>query len=162
MTTLGPIRISLHFPRHIRTSDQPWRIIREFLLPFLHARANNKGLANIPLLYWNCYTVQVIKPNRPNWPNQSDGTIAARSLVNVSGGKVEEKIMRSRAGFCSMMVSLAIGGLLSGCFSSTKEVETVPAPAPVVQVPPPVVEVPPGRSHTELDREPNNYLNQLG
>jgi hypothetical protein len=42
-----------------------------------------------------------------------------------------------------MMVSLAIGGLLSGCFSSTKEVETVPAPAPVVQVPPPVVQVPP-------------------
>ena len=45
--------------------------------------------------------------------------------------------MRSHVRFGSLIVSLAIGGILSGCFSSTKEVETVPAPAPVVQVPPP-------------------------
>ena len=51
--------------------------------------------------------------------------------------------MRSRVRFGSLMISFAIGGILSGCFSSTKEVETVPAPAPVVQVPPPVVQVPP-------------------
>jgi hypothetical protein len=145
MTTLGLIRISLRFPRHIRKSDQPWRIIREILRPLLHARANkHKNWANIPLLLLELlHGPKSSNPKGPIGPIQSDGTIAARSLVNVSGGKVEEKIMRSRAGFCSMMVSLAIGGLLSGCFSSTKEVETVPAPAPVVQVPPPVVEVPP-------------------
>jgi hypothetical protein len=39
-------------------------------------------------------------------------------------------------------IAFASGGLLSGCFSSTKEVDTVPAPAPVVQVPPPVVQIP--------------------
>ena len=50
--------------------------------------------------------------------------------------------MRSHVRFGSLIVSLAIGGILSGCFSSTKEVETVPAPAPVVQVPPPIVQVP--------------------
>jgi hypothetical protein len=49
--------------------------------------------------------------------------------------------MRSHVRFGSFIISLAIGGLLSGCFSSTKEVETVPAP--VVQVPPPVVQVTP-------------------
>jgi hypothetical protein len=49
--------------------------------------------------------------------------------------------MRSRARFGPLMISLVVGGLLSGCFSSTKEVETVPAP--VVQAPPPVVQVPP-------------------
>ena len=48
--------------------------------------------------------------------------------------------MRSQARFGPLMISLG-GGLLSGCFSSTKEVETVPAP--VVQAPPPVVQVPP-------------------
>jgi hypothetical protein len=50
--------------------------------------------------------------------------------------------MRSHVSFGSLIISLAIGGILSGCFSSTKEVETVPAPAPLVQVPPPVVQVP--------------------
>ena len=49
--------------------------------------------------------------------------------------------MRSHARFGPLMISLVVGGLLSGCFSSTKEVETVPAP--VVQAPPPVVQVPP-------------------
>jgi hypothetical protein len=49
--------------------------------------------------------------------------------------------MRSYTPFGSMIISLAIGGILSGCFSSTKEVDTVPAPAPVVQVPP-IVQVP--------------------
>jgi len=48
------------------------------------------------------------------------------------------------ARFHLMIVVIAFvgGGLLSGCFSSTKEVDTVPAPAPVVQVPPPVVQIP--------------------
>jgi hypothetical protein len=49
--------------------------------------------------------------------------------------------MRSHARFGPLMISLVVGGLLSGCFSSTKEVEMVPAP--VVQAPPPVVQVPP-------------------
>ncbi len=42
----------------------------------------------------------------------------------------------------TIMVAFSIGGMLSGCFSSTKEVDTVPAPAPVVEVPPPVVQIP--------------------
>jgi hypothetical protein len=49
--------------------------------------------------------------------------------------------MRSHVRFGSMIVSLAVGGILSGCFSSTKEVETVPTPPAVVQAPP-VVQVP--------------------
>jgi hypothetical protein len=52
--------------------------------------------------------------------------------------------VRSHARFGPLMISLVVGGLLSGCFSSTKEVETVPAP--VVQAPPPVVQEPPGLS----------------
>ena len=40
-----------------------------------------------------------------------------------------------------MVIFMTVGGLLSGCFSSTKEVETVPAP--VIEAPPPVVQVPP-------------------
>jgi hypothetical protein len=69
--------------------------------------------------------------------------------------------MRSHARFGPLMISLGGGGLLSGCFSSTKEVETVPAPVvqappPVVQVPPPVVVAPnPNASQT-------TNLNQLG
>jgi hypothetical protein len=51
--------------------------------------------------------------------------------------------MRSPVRLGSLLILLAIGGLLSGCFSSTKEVETVPAPAPIVQAPPPLVQVPP-------------------
>lgn len=39
--------------------------------------------------------------------------------------------------FSSLVIPLAVSGILSGCFSSTKEVDIVPAPAPVVQVPPP-------------------------
>jgi hypothetical protein len=35
-----------------------------------------------------------------------------------------------------LIVSAAIGGMLSGCFSSTKEVDMVPAAAPIVQVSP--------------------------
>jgi len=50
--------------------------------------------------------------------------------------------MRSYVRYSSLAISLAISGFLYGCFSSTKEVDTVPAPAPIVQVPPPVVEVP--------------------
>lgn len=42
--------------------------------------------------------------------------------------------------FSSLVIPLAVSGILSGCFSSTKEVDIVPAPAPVVQVPSPVVE----------------------
>lgn len=48
--------------------------------------------------------------------------------------------MRLYTRFGSLVISLAIGGMFAGCFSSTKEVDTVPAP--VVQVPPPVVQVP--------------------
>jgi len=51
--------------------------------------------------------------------------------------------MRSPVRLGSLLILLAIGGLLSGCFSSTKEVETVPAPAPIVQAPPSLVQVPP-------------------
>ena len=75
-----------------------------------------------------------------------DGTtIAANYRVNVT----QVRAMRSYTPFGSMIISLAIGGILSGCFSSTKEVDTVPAPASVVQVPPivqvpRVVQVPPG------------------
>lgn len=49
--------------------------------------------------------------------------------------------MRSNAHLSILLTSLVIGAMLSGCYSSTKEVDTVPA-APVVQVPPPVVQVP--------------------
>ncbi len=41
----------------------------------------------------------------------------------------------------SLAISLAASGILYGC-SSTKEVDVVPAPAPIVQIPPPIVEAP--------------------
>jgi hypothetical protein len=47
--------------------------------------------------------------------------------------------MRSYVRYSSLAISLAISSLLYGCFSSTKEVDTVPAPSPIVQVPAPVV-----------------------
>jgi hypothetical protein len=56
--------------------------------------------------------------------------------------------MRSYRHFGSLILSLVVGGTLAGgCYSSTKEVDTVPAPvvqvpAPVVQLPPAVVQVP--------------------
>lgn len=40
-----------------------------------------------------------------------------------------------------IVIAFAVGGILSGCFSSTREVDTVPAPA-IVQLPPPIVQVP--------------------
>ena len=49
--------------------------------------------------------------------------------------------MRLNARISSMVIFMTVGGLLSGCFSKT--VETVPAPAPIIQTPPPVVQVPP-------------------
>src|SRR5271167_1524230 len=54
------------------------------------------------------------------------------------------KIMRcyKRFELLTIMVAFGISGMVSGCFSSMKEVDTVPAPAPVVQVPPPVVQIP--------------------
>src|SRR5271167_3519318 len=72
-------------------------------------------------------------------------TIAAPPSRSITGG--EAKTMCSYTHpyrrFGSMILSLAIGGVLSGCYSSTKEVNTVPAPATVVQVPSsPVVQVP--------------------
>lgn len=69
--------------------------------------------------------------------------------------------MRSHARFGPLMISLVGGGPLSGCFSSTKEVETVPAP--VVQAPPPGgASTTPCRGRAKPERKPNNYLNQLG
>jgi len=51
--------------------------------------------------------------------------------------------MRSYVRYSSLILSIAVSGILYGCFSSSKEVDTVPAPAPIVeQAPPPVVEVP--------------------
>jgi hypothetical protein len=49
--------------------------------------------------------------------------------------------MRSYVRYSSLVLSLAVSGILSGCFSSSKEVDTVPVPAPVVLAPP-VVQVP--------------------
>ena len=51
--------------------------------------------------------------------------------------------MRSCIRRPSLLLSLAVSGVLSGCFSSTRTVETVPVPGPVVQVPAPIVQVPP-------------------
>jgi hypothetical protein len=51
--------------------------------------------------------------------------------------------MRSYVRYSSLILSIAVSGILSGCFSSSKEVDTVPVPAPVVeQAPPAVVQVP--------------------
>ena len=68
----------------------------------------------------------------------------AQLLLDISnrGSLKEVKIMRSYVRYSSLAISLAISGFLYGCFSSTKEVDTVPAPAPIVQIPSPVVEVP--------------------
>jgi hypothetical protein len=63
-------------------------------------------------------------------------------IYRVALPEVKVKTMCSNARVGSMIISLAIGGILSGCYSSTKEVDTVPAPATVMQVPPPVVQVP--------------------
>jgi len=50
--------------------------------------------------------------------------------------------MRSYLRYSSLILSLAVSGVLAGCFTSSKEVDTVPVPA-VVQAPPPaVVQVP--------------------
>jgi hypothetical protein len=52
-------------------------------------------------------------------------------------------IMRKYIRDSSVVCSLAMIGILYGCFSSTKEVDTVSTPSPVVEaVPPPVVQVP--------------------
>jgi len=49
------------------------------------------------------------------------------------------KTLKTVLGYSSLAISLAAGGILYGC-STTKEVDYVPAPAPVVQMtPPPVV-----------------------
>ncbi len=75
-----------------------------------------------------------------------DGTtIAAHPSRSITGGETKTmcSYTHSYRRFGSMILSLAIGGILSGCYSSTKEVDTVPAPATVVQVPSPsVVQVP--------------------
>lgn len=68
--------------------------------------------------------------------------------------------MRSHVRLGSLIMSLVVGGILSGCFSSTKEVETVPAPAPVVQAPP-VVQLPPPVVVTGRGCESDHYLDQL-
>ena len=84
-----------------------------------------------------------MKPNRFFFCRIAQINMMARRLLPpIALTLAEVKAMRSRVRFGSLMISFAIGGILSGCFSSTKEVETVPAPAPVVQVPPPVVQVP--------------------
>ncbi len=51
------------------------------------------------------------------------------------------KTLPRRLSYLSLAISLAAGGILYGC-SSSKEVDVVPAPAPVVQMPAPIVEAP--------------------
>ncbi len=61
-------------------------------------------------------------------------------IKNLTAGiSIEVKPMRLNVPISSMVIFMTVGGLLSGCFYTTKEVETVPAPAPVVEAPPPVV-----------------------
>ncbi len=44
--------------------------------------------------------------------------------------------------YSSLIMSIAVSGMVAGCFTSSKEVDTVPVPA-VVQAPPPqIVQVP--------------------
>jgi uncharacterized lipoprotein YajG len=59
-------------------------------------------------------------------------------VITVTG----DDVVLPNGHFSSFVIPLAVSGILSGCFSSTKEVDIVPAPAPVVQVSPPVVEAP--------------------
>jgi len=51
--------------------------------------------------------------------------------------------MRSYLRYSSLIASLAVSGILNGCISSSKEVDQVPAPAPIVETAPPaIVQVP--------------------
>ena len=44
--------------------------------------------------------------------------------------------------YSSLAIALSVSGVVYGCSSTTKEIDYVPAPAPIVQVAPAIVEVP--------------------
>jgi hypothetical protein len=48
-------------------------------------------------------------------------------VITVTG----DDVVLPNGHFSSFVIPLAVSGILSGCFSSTKEVDIVPAPAPV-------------------------------
>jgi hypothetical protein len=67
----------------------------------------------------------------------------ARALLTITG-KSQKQVLQMRPHSRMIVLSgfLAVGGMLSGCFSSSKEVREVPvmqAPPTIVQVPAPVV-----------------------